>query len=471
MQDKNKAEPTSKPKPKLKPRETYADYWNNYVETAFPKVKERKGRDFSNPGDEWGTEQSWANWIDHAFVPADYTNWSYAIEIGGGGGKYTERVLGANDHVRLWGFDVSRSFLDATANRLRNHVDSKRLVLTELDLERPDSMFTLLETEGLVRRIDAVFSIDAMVHVDLQYVIAYWINAALLLKKGGRLVMTLADATSQTGFEKLIRDIKKFYRRQGRTSSKYEFMSPDIVGSILPRLGFEIEYLEQYSPHPNTQPRDLCLIARLERLEDADLFREAIRANPASLSGPKRGKSLAAEADQPSPDDGGQDDERTPAQTQRSPAGAVGHAYWGALLARENPQMTKQELGVKSAAGWPLAREEYTRIGEVVLGQMAQLGFSVTRPEPKPSSSADAEAGGGADSAKGLTSAQKEAARVVGQALAQALVLRDNAQISKQELGAKADQAWQAAREEYSKLGQMLVRRLTNVGYAVAKSQ
>ncbi|MGG5887283.1 methyltransferase [Falsiroseomonas sp. HC035] len=271
-------------------KQTYGQLWDVYVAEAFPRLQQADAR-LVYPGQEWGNEKSWQRIFDKLFVPAGVAQWGVAVEIGGGGGKYTERVLHAGEGVRLFGFDVSRNFLDATAARLGSFVESGRLSLHEIDPVHPDAMFTMLSAQGLARKVDAVFSIDAMVHVDLTYLTTYWMNAALLLKPGGRVLMTLADPTTVGGFQKILRDIRKFYRFQGRICPKFEYLSAEIASFVLRRLGFEIELLEPWSNHEGRPPRDLYLIARLDRPEQAEAFRDALRADPdavpASLARPE----------------------------------------------------------------------------------------------------------------------------------------------------------------------------------------
>jgi SAM-dependent methyltransferase len=263
-------------------KQTYGQLWDVYVAEAFPKLQQADSR-LLYPGQEWGNEKSWQRIFDKLFVPAGVAGWEAAVEIGGGGGKYTERVLRAGDKVRLFGFDVSRNFLDATAARLQDFVGAGRLSLHEIDPVQPDAILTAVAAQGLARKVDAVFSIDAMVHVDLTYLTTYWMNAALLLKPGGRVLMTLADPTTVSGFQKILRDIRKFYRFQGRICPKFEYLSAEIASFVLRRLGFEIELLEPWSNHEGRPPRDLYLIARLDRPEQAEAFRDALRADPSAV--------------------------------------------------------------------------------------------------------------------------------------------------------------------------------------------
>jgi predicted TPR repeat methyltransferase len=260
-------------------KQTYGELWDRYVAESFPKLQESDSR-LTYPGEEWGNEASWQRIFDKLFVPSGVADWDAAIEIGGGGGKYTERVLRANDKVRVFGFDVSKNFLEATGARLPEFVAANRLSLNEIDSVAPDAMFSKLESEGLVRKVDAMFSIDAMVHVDLQYLFTYWVNAALLLKPGGRVLMTLADPTTVSGLQKITRDIRKFYKFQGRICPKFEYLSEEIVRHVLTSLGFEIELAEAWSYHDGRPARDIYLIARLDHPERADAYRDALRQDP-----------------------------------------------------------------------------------------------------------------------------------------------------------------------------------------------
>ena len=81
-------------------------------------------------------------------------------------------------------------------------------------------------------------------------------TAADSLKVGGRLVMTLSNVCSDGGFKKLIRDTKTIFNRMNTHTAKFEWMSPDQVRSLLPRLGFRIDVLD-------TSGRDILLVATL----------------------------------------------------------------------------------------------------------------------------------------------------------------------------------------------------------------
>ena len=94
------------------------------------------------------------------------------------------------------------------------------------------------------REVDAVYSIAAMVHVDLQYLMAYLVTAAAVLRPGGKLTLSLATAATDAGFQKLVEDVGNFWEAQADPagSSKFEWFSGTMVESLLPRLSrFEVD--------------------------------------------------------------------------------------------------------------------------------------------------------------------------------------------------------------------------------------
>ena len=246
----------------------YADWWDHYVNEVFPKRKSQTGADLKYAGYEWGAEANWKRLFENLFSRADVDSWKNAVELGSGAGKYTAMVLARNTDCKVYAYDVSQAFLDACGERLSSYREAGRLTLQHLKGDRPDELLKRTTEHGLSRNLDALFSIDAMVHVDLQYLIVYFVTAALQLRPGGKLVITLADATSDQGFDKLMGDIRPFFAKQGAPAPKFEFLSPDIVTSVMARLGFEVDYLER--------ARDMCLVASLKDLKKAEAFEQSL---------------------------------------------------------------------------------------------------------------------------------------------------------------------------------------------------
>jgi hypothetical protein len=191
------------------------------------------------------------------FIPAGVAAWKRAVEIGPGSGKYTEMVL-AHSQARICAYDVSNRFLQICADRMRERMNQDRLSLNLLPCSSAEEMLFDLRARGWERTVDAFYSIDAMVHVDLQYLTVYLITAALVLKPGGKLILSLADATTELGFQQLLADSWWAYAAQASQvgSGKFEWLSPELVRSLLPRLGFELEFL-------HNAERDLFVVAAL----------------------------------------------------------------------------------------------------------------------------------------------------------------------------------------------------------------
>ena len=250
----------------------YSSFWDWYVNGWYdqdPRAvgRHHKGRDLAAlewPGDEWGNPDYWRFIFEQLFEPAGVESWERAVEIGPGSGKHTLQVIQASE-ATVRAYDVSEQFLGICQQRCAEELKAGRLELQLLDPGHPSYMLSDISKRGWRGRLDAVYSIAAMVHVDLQYLIVYLLTAALALKPGGKLVMTLATATNEGGFEKLLGDIKYFWTSQSDPggSAKYEWLSAEMVESILRRLGFDLDVI---ADHPH---RDLHLVASLNDPEVA----------------------------------------------------------------------------------------------------------------------------------------------------------------------------------------------------------
>lgn len=242
----------------------YGRFWDYYVTRAKTTMAADPNDTRAWPGDEWGSEAAWDARFRSLFQHAGVNNWDRAVEIGPGSGKYTLKVLETSAAI-VRAYDVSKEFLAICVERCQNYVGSERLIPLLLGATDPQELLSDISGAGWKRRLDALYSIDVMVHIDLQYLIVYWLTAALTLKPGGYLVMTLNDVTGDEAFTKLMRDISWTFPVQGRPlgSGKFEWLSPDIVESLLPRLGFEITVLEHAG-------RDRHVVARLADPQKAD---------------------------------------------------------------------------------------------------------------------------------------------------------------------------------------------------------
>ncbi|MGE0717900.1 MAG: methyltransferase [Alphaproteobacteria bacterium] len=235
----------------------YGRYWDLYVREVFPQIRAERdpaARHLLWPGDEWGTPDIWSRIFEMVFLPELDPGLARAVEIGPGSGKYTAMVLDRYPGAAVVAADVSAAYLTVLGERLAAAVAAERLTLARLE-PQPDHLRRIVAERGWDGAVDLVFSIDAMVHVDLQYLVAYWIDAAAMLRPGGKMIMSVADATSPHGFDKLIADVPTYFPHQGRITSKFEWLCPPMVEHVLGRLGFDVRFI------PKLAGRDCWFVA------------------------------------------------------------------------------------------------------------------------------------------------------------------------------------------------------------------
>ncbi len=233
-------------------------FWDHYS-----KIVKRDGDYW--PGDEWGAADRWDANFAKFFLSFGAASWKRAVEIGAGSGKYTTRLLRSAPEAHVLAADISSGFQKVFQRKLSEEglIDRTTPVIIK---PNSGSLRQHIEAAGWTGQFDAMYSIDAMVHVDLQYIIAYLITAGACLRPGGKLVMTFSNCLTDGGFAKLIAETPRMFAQAGQKTAKFEWMSPDIVSGILPRLNFDIDLLD-------THGRDIWTIATLrEPITDSNLL-------------------------------------------------------------------------------------------------------------------------------------------------------------------------------------------------------
>jgi cyclopropane fatty-acyl-phospholipid synthase-like methyltransferase len=252
----------------------YRTQWDSYVQGwDRDKIEHSSSSTLNWPGDEWAEEEEWSKIFQAMFLDFGAADWKNCVEIGAGSGKYTDKLL-RQSAAQILAFDISPAYLEVLRKRLAADLDAGRLHPVLLNGAEASEMLNELERRRLVRKIDALYSIDAMVHVDFQYLMAYFLTAALCLSNGGRLIMTLPNAVSEYGFEILIQQTKMYYPLQGVPSAKFEWLCPEMVQQVLERLGFSVQFLSPFSSIE--VDRDLYVIATLVDLERAQHFQNSL---------------------------------------------------------------------------------------------------------------------------------------------------------------------------------------------------
>ena len=261
MGDKDeRSHPEAKVRPKPNFQSSQYLHWDFYASAVSPSG------DYW-PGDEWGNEATWKRNFEVLFLPNGVHEWKRCVEIGPGSGKYTLLVL-KNSSAHVIAADISAGYLAHFTARMKAEGLTERVTEVLLN-EEAITLRKHIEHKGWAGSVDCVYSIDAMVHVDLQYLIIYLVTAAHAMKRGGKLVLTLANACSEKGFRKLVDVAPRMLARIHTHNSKFEWMSPDLVTSIFPRLGFDIDVL-------HTKERDMLLAATLVRKLDDDTILKCI---------------------------------------------------------------------------------------------------------------------------------------------------------------------------------------------------
>jgi SAM-dependent methyltransferase len=235
----------------------YVRHWRTYVKGEPRSVTPES---LAYPGDEWGRPEEWEALAERYLLPYVPPG-GMAVELGQGSGKYTLHVL--RNAARVVCFDVSRKFIGIAGERLAEARESGAVDFEHLEMRDCYEIRDALKARGLLGRIDLFFSVDAMVHVELHTLAAYFVNASLALSDGGHLVMTLATATTGLGFDRLMAETGWSYGGM-RPSHQFYFVSPELVRFVLEGLGFEILALDQPS-------RDLTVVARKSRTTDVTL--------------------------------------------------------------------------------------------------------------------------------------------------------------------------------------------------------
>lgn len=225
----------------------FGDVWNEYVDELFPEAKAQSSAPLTNPGDEWMNAEFWEETVDRTLFQNLEKSDPILVEIGPGAGKQARMVLAHYANPRVYAFDLSTSFQRVFKEAFPDQLDKSLFpVLLNEDYTQ---MLKVLQGAGVAGQVDAFYSYDAMVHVDLQSLVTYFITAMLTLADDGLIVMDVANIDSEPGFQKLLRDVKYYYGSHGAPCPKFMYLSPPIIDRVLGRLGFTVEFLDDARGH------------------------------------------------------------------------------------------------------------------------------------------------------------------------------------------------------------------------------
>ena len=209
------------------------EFFNSYVRDVFPSRRLAAGANWAWPGDEWADEPlreaTW-RWIAET-AP---TRLDRVVEFGPGSGKYTELVL-QRTRAHVTAYEISDAFLEALSQRCAVFSDEGRL-----DGRR----ISWTDNEGLLRDfgsrhvIDMVLAVDVLMMMDFQSALTYIVSAAALLRPGGRMLATFADAGSESGLARMRRDLGRHSATDPAPCTRFHWIDKSLLEAVLPTLGF-----------------------------------------------------------------------------------------------------------------------------------------------------------------------------------------------------------------------------------------
>jgi 2-polyprenyl-3-methyl-5-hydroxy-6-metoxy-1,4-benzoquinol methylase len=214
------AESTKDSEPK-KVVKDYGKFWDDYA-NRWDKWKEAEHKDLQHLGDEWGAIDPMAKKLIDQYVRAGMR----VLEIGSGGGRYTELLLAAAGDWNVEVADVSSQMLSRIESRFGDRVKRHHTDGSSLDAVEPEKPY------------DVIFTFDALVHVDLYDILKMVLRMKKILIHGGPCILHHSNVESTFGFEHWIA-MRKFLDG-GNQAGTFSVNSPRIMRNALRYFGFQI---------------------------------------------------------------------------------------------------------------------------------------------------------------------------------------------------------------------------------------
>ncbi len=181
--------------------------------------------DGEHPGDEW-EEAKRTEEIFSRFVVPNIGPQGAILEIGCGGGKYSEKLAALGGSLVC--ADASSKMLARTRARL----DGKKAVTFQRI-----SGYGLHEFETGV--FDFVFSLDAFTRSSMEEIYSYLGEVRRVLKPGGKGLIRFANLSSPEGWQRFV-EVAPFCRGRNDPGVRSGCLTWEIVELFMASLGFEI---------------------------------------------------------------------------------------------------------------------------------------------------------------------------------------------------------------------------------------
>lgn len=137
-------------------------------------------------GEEWTKSQVWKDKLVSEIIQKLIPDNSSIIEIGPGGGRWSEFLLKKSSTLHL--VDISKKCLELCSERFKKNknIDFNLIKDVKFDFAESDSM-------------DVVFSYDVFVHIDKAQIIEYFQEFERVLKKNGRIILHYSKVGDKFG--------------------------------------------------------------------------------------------------------------------------------------------------------------------------------------------------------------------------------------------------------------------------------
>lgn len=237
----------------------YARDWEkNYQAQTIPSLAPSNHQAVRSLGDEWSVMNtgpftygihfdSTAELLAHlkARILAPYLkgNTLHTLEIGPGGGRFTELLLNYSEQILC--ADLSVEMLTHLKTRFQNEPRVSYMLLDGIHLDAiPDAS------------MDLVASFDCFVHIEPRQIYNYVAQFQRILKPGGTGIIHHANLDSEIGWQVFLAAMPSdlLYRQHFGTLS---IMTPGLMKTFVERAGFQIVKLDC-----ETLPRDCIAIFR-----------------------------------------------------------------------------------------------------------------------------------------------------------------------------------------------------------------
>jgi len=177
-----------------------------------------EGRDTEIYGSQWGDPENFTQspnlaMIKHHFIEPYVTDQTVVLEIGCGGGRWTKFFGNAQLVYALDAFD---EMLQETKTSYYRANGNDNLILVRTN----GTDFPTIDECS----IDYMFTFDVFVHLDIEVIEEYLVNAKKVLKDTGTIFIHYGDKTK--------------YR--GKENTGFSWNSPEIMHKLLKKLGLAI---------------------------------------------------------------------------------------------------------------------------------------------------------------------------------------------------------------------------------------